>query len=148
MDKYICYANTKQFYRELINIVLISIEETGDCYCYCSEEIGTCGICALATFLVDPHEENKIEGCSPRKFVTKNRDNKEKLQIFADKIAVFFDKIQDERPDSLEFFEKEYSWSLKVYSTGENLYVDLDQSIENEILRYENDDFDEYGIYS
>ena len=149
MDKYIIYNNTKQLHRELTNILLISIEETGDSYCYCSEENGTCGICALGIFLTDPHEKNKIDGCSPRKFLVINRNNREKLELFAEKIVVFFDKIQEENCDSLGFFEKEYSWSLKVYSTGENLYVDLDQSIENEILRYENDDdADKFGIYS
>ena len=147
MDKYIIYNSTKQFYRELTNIVLISIEETGDCYCYCGEENGTCGICGLGIFLVDAHNQNKIEGLSARKFLVKNRENKEKLQIFADKIVVFFDKIQDERPESLEFFEKEYSRSLKVYSTGETLYLDLDSCIENEILHYDNETY-EYDFYS
>ena len=61
----------------------------------------------------------------------------------------FFDKIKKESEISLEFFKREYSWSLKVYSTGETLSVDLDESIDNEILRAENDNNDDnYGIYS
>ena len=61
----------------------------------------------------------------------------------------FFDKIEQESKISLEFFQREYSWSLKVYSTGETLTVDLQDSIDNEILRAENDDYDDdYGIYS
>ena len=147
MDKYIIYTNTKQFYRELTNIVLISIEETGDHYCYCGEENGCCGICELGIFLTDARNQNKIEGLSAREFLVKNRENKEKLQIFADKIVVFFDKIQDERPESLEFFEKESSWSLKVFSTGETLSCDLDSCIDNEILRYENETY-EHDFYS
>ena len=147
MDKYIIYNNTKQFFKELMNIVLISIEETGDYYCYCGEDNGTCGICALGIYLVDAHEQNKIEGFSAIKFLVINRENKEKLQVFADKIVVFFDKIQDEKPESLEFFEKEYRWSLKCYSTGETFSLDLDDCIDNEIFRYENDTY-EHGFYS
>ena len=147
MDKYIIYNDTKQFYRELTNIVLISIEETGDCYCYCGVEIGTCGICELGIFLTDPHDKNKFEGLHARKFHVKNRENREKLEVFAEKIVVFFDKIQDERPESLEFFEKEYRWSLKVYSTGETLSCDLDSCIDNEILRYDDDTY-EHDFYS
>ena len=94
MDKYIIYNDTKQFYRELTNIVLISIEETGDHYCYCGEENGTCGICDLAIFLTDANNQNKIEGLSARAFLVKNRENKEKLQIFADKIVVFLIKFK------------------------------------------------------
>ena len=147
MDKYIIYNDTKQFYKELTNIVLISIEETGDCYCYCGEENGTCGICELAIFLTDPHDQNKIEGLSARKFLVKNRENQEKLQVFADKIVVFFDKIQDEKPESLEFFEKEYRWSLKSYSTGETFTLTLDDCIDNEILRYDDETY-EHDFYS
>ena len=147
MDKYIIYNNTKQFFKELMNIVLISVEETGDCYCYCGEDNGTCGICALGIYLVDAHEQNKIEGFSAIKFLVINRENKEKLQVFADKIVAFFDKIQDEKPESLEFFEKEYRWSLKCYSTGETFSLDLDDCIDNEIFRYENDTY-EHGFYS
>ena len=94
MDKYIIYNDTKQFYRELTNIVLISIEETGDCYCYCGEENGTCGICALGIYLTNAQNQNKIEGLSPRKFLVKNRENKEKLQVFADEIVVFLIKFK------------------------------------------------------
>ena len=147
MDKYIIYNNTKQFFKELMNIVLISTEESGDYYCYCGEDNGTCGICALGIYLVDAHEQNKIEGFSAKKFLIINRKNKEKLQVFADKIVVFFDKIQDERPESLEFFEKEYSWSLKSYSTGETFSLTLDDCIDNEILHYDNDTY-ERDFYS
>ena len=139
MDKYIIYNNTKQFFKELMNIVLISVEETGDCYCYCGEDNGTCGICALGIYLVDAHEQNKIEGFSAIKFLVINRENKDKLQVFA--------KIQDEKPESLEFFEKEYRWSLKSYSTGETFSLSLDDCIDNEILRYDNDTY-EHDFYS
>ena len=148
MDKYITYNTTTELHRELTNILLLSIEENSYFYCYCGEENGECGICSLAIFLVDVNHENKIEGLSPRKFLAKNHNNREKLELFASKIVCFFDKMEKESKISLEFFKREYSWSLKVYSTGETLSVDLDDSIDNEILRAENDDIDNYGIYS
>ena len=149
MDKYITYNTTTELHRELTNILLLSIAEDSYFYCYCGEENGECGICSLAIFLVDVHHENKIEGLSPKKFLAKNHNNREKLELFASKIVCFFDKIKKESEISLEFFEREYSWSLKVYSTGETLSVDLDESIDNEILLAENnDDDDNYGIYS
>ena len=146
MDKYITYNTTTELHRELTNILLLSIEEDSYFYCYCGEENGECGICSLAIFLVDVHNQNKIDGLSPRKFLAKNHNNKEKLELFASKIFCFFDKIDKENKTSLEFFQRNYSWSLKVYSTGETLTVDLQDSIDNEILQAENDD--DYGIYS
>ena len=149
MDKYITYNSTTELHRELTNILLLSIEEDSYFYCYCGEENGECGICSLAIFLVDVNHQNEIEGLSPRKFLAKNHNNKEKLELFASKIVCFFDKIEKENKTSLEFFQKDYSWSLKVYSTGETLTVDLQDSIDNEILHAENDvDDDDYGIYS
>ena len=148
MDKYITYNSTSELHRELTNILLISVEDSGNFYCYCGEEFGTCGICGLAYFLLDPNHENKIEGQSPRTFLAKNYNNREKLEFLASKMAFYYDKIEKDNKESLEFYQKEYSWSLKVYSTGETLNVDLDESIENEILHAENGDVDEYGIYS
>lgn len=149
MDKYITYNTTIELHRELTNILLLSIEEDFYFYCYCGEKNGECGICSLAIFLVDQNHNNRIDGLSPRKFLAKNHNNKEKLKLFASKIVCFFDKMEKENKISLEFFKREYSWSLKVYSTGETLSVDLDDSINNEILRAESDDTDDnYGIYS
>ena len=148
MDKYITYNSTSELHRELTNILLISIEDNGSFYCYCGEEFGTCGICVLAYFLLDPNHQNQIDRHSPRKFLAKNHNNREKLEFLASKMFFYFDKIEKDNKESLEFYQKEYSWSLRDYSTGETLSVDLDESIENEILRAENDDVDEYGIYS
>ena len=149
MDKYITYNTTTELHRELTNILLLSIEEDFYFYCYCGEENGECGICSLANFLVDLHHQNKIEGLSPRKFLAINHNNKEKLELFASKIVCFFDKIEKENKISLEFFQKDYCWSLKDYSTGETSIVDLQNSVDNEILLAKNIvDDDNYGIYS
>ena len=146
MDKYINYNSTSELHRELTNILLLSIEETGNFYCYCGEEFGTCGICALAFFFTDPNHEHRIDGHSPRKFLAKNYNNREKLDFFASKVVSFFDKIERENKFALEFFWREYSWSLKVYSTGETLSIDLNQSIENELLNATDDHYED--IYS
>ena len=146
MDKYITYNSTSELHKELTNILLLSLENDVNFYCYCGEEFGTCGICALAYFLADPNHENKIENLTARKFLAKNYNKREKLELFASKIVVFFDNIKKDCEESLQFFQKDYSWSLKVYSTGETLSIDLNEAVENEILREQNDD--DYGFYS
>ena len=133
MDKYITYTNTTELHRELTNIVLLSIEEDFYFYCYCGEENGECGLCSLANFLVDLYHRNKIEGLPPRKFLAVNHNNKEKLEVFASKIVCFFDKIEKENKSSLEFFQKNYCWSLRDCSTGQTSYLELDDCVQNEI---------------
>ena len=56
------------------------------------------------------------------------------MEEFSLKILPFFEKIKKDNALSLDFFKKEYSWSLKDKSTGSTHYLDLDQVIENEIL--------------
>ena len=146
MDKYINYNSTSELHRELTNIFLLSIEESGNFYCYCGKEFGTCGICALAIFFTDPNHEHQIDGHPPRKFLAKNYNNREKLDFFASKVVDFFDKIEKENKVALEFFWKEYSWSLKVYSTGETLSINLDEAIENELINATDDHYED--IYS
>ena len=106
MEKYITYNTTTELHRELTNIVLLSIEEDSYFYCYCGEENGECGICSLAIFLVDPHHQNEIEGLSPRKFLAKNHNNREKLELFASKIRVFFWLNRARKQDILRVFSK------------------------------------------
>lgn len=148
MDKYITYNSTSEFHKELTNILLLVTDNDVNFYCYCGEEFGTCGLCALAFYLVDPNHENQIENQSPRNFLAKNYNKSEKLELFASKIVVFFDKIKKDNEGTLDFFKREYSWSLRVFSTGETLSVNLDDAVNNEILRGQNDVEDDYGIYS
>ena len=145
MNKYITYNTTTELHRQLTNILLISIEDCSNFYCYCGEEFGTCGICSLAIFLLDPNHQNRIDGESPRTFLAKNYNNREKLEFLASKMAFYFDKIEKDKKDSLEFFKKEYSWSLKVYSSGETLHIDLDQAIENELIDVQKEENDIYS---
>ena len=147
MDKYITYNSTSELHKELTNILLLSIEDNAGCYyCYCGEEFGTCGICSLSYFLLDPNQENLIEGIKPRKFLAKNYNKRDKLELIASKILVFLEKIEKENKECLDFLNKRYSWSLKVYSTGETLSTDLDEAVENEILDAQDYD-DKYNFY-
>ena len=146
MDKYITYNSTSELHRELTNILLLTVEDNEHFYCYCGEEFGTCGVCGLAIFLIDPNHENLLEGISPRKFLARNYNNKEKLNLFALKIVHFFEKIKKENKSSLEFFQRDYCWSLKVYSTGETLSINLDEAIENELIDMRDETYED--IYS
>ena len=135
MDKYINYNSTSELHKELTNILLLSIEDSGSIYyCYCGEEFGTCGLCQLTYFFADPYDENSMEGLVPRKFLAKTYNKRQKLEEFSLKILPFFEKIEKDNEPSLDFFKKEYSWSLKDRSTGNTLSLDLDQVVENEIL--------------
>ena len=40
---------------------------------------------------------------------------------------------------SVDYFRKDYSWSMKEKSTGRTLHVDLDKAVENEILSAKDD---------
>ena len=66
MDKYINYNSTSELHKELTNILLLSIEDSGSIYyCYCGKEFGTCGLCQLTYFFADPYDENSMEGLVP-----------------------------------------------------------------------------------
>lgn len=140
MNKYINYNGTIELHRELTNIMLLSIEDDGFFYCYCCEEIGDCGICSLAEFFLDPHEKNLMDGLPPRRFLAINYNNKDKLEEISLKVLPFFERIEKEHKISLEFYKKEYSWSLKDKSSSVTCHLELDDIIENEILRFEKEE--------
>ena len=140
MDKYITYDTTSHLHRELTNIVLLCVEDSASLYyCYCGEEFGTCGLCLLTEFLLDPHEENLMDGITPRKFLAKNYNKRERLDEFALRILPFFEKMEKDHDPSLDYFRKDYSWSMKEKSTGRTLHVDLNEAVENEILSAKDD---------
>ena len=140
MDKYITYDTASQLHRELTNIVLLCCEDSHSLYyCYCGEEFGTCGLCALTEFLMDPHEEHSMDGLTPRKFLAKNYNKRQRLEEFALKILPFFEKMDKDYDPSLDYFRKDYSWSMREKSTGKTLHIDLDEAVENEILSAQND---------
>ena len=53
-----------------------------------------------------------------KKFLQLNYANGEKLEEFADKIFPFFERMEYYDKSSLDFFNKEYEWVLKDYSTA------------------------------
>ena len=88
-------------------------------------------LCSLCELLFD--DNNLMDGLPPKKFLQLNYNNRLKLEEFADKILPFFKRIQLNDERALEFFYKEYSWSLKDFSSGETYAMSLDEIIENDI---------------
>ena len=140
MDKYITYNSTSELHRELTNILLLCLEDISSFYyCYCGEEFGDCGLCALIEFFADVEEKNEMEGLSPRKFLAKNYNKRLKLEEFSLKILPFFEKMEKDHDPSLDFLNKRYSWSCKDRANGTTHDLTLEEVIENEILDYSND---------
>lgn len=135
MDKYITYNSTSELHKELTNILLLCIEDasTYDWYCYCGEEFGDCDLCNLIVFLYDPEDKCKMDGLSPKKFLQYNYNNRSKLEEFSIKVLPFFDAMKKHHPKSLEFFEREYQWTSRDYSSGEFSLLTLKEVIESEI---------------
>ena len=135
MDKYITYNSTSELHKGLTNILLLCIEDasTYDWYCYCGEEFGDCDLYNLIVFLYDPEDKCKMDGVSPKKFLQYNYNNRSKLEKFSMKILPFFDAMKKNHPKSLEFFEREYWWTSRDYSSGEFSLLTLKEVIESEI---------------
>ena len=104
---------TSELHKELTNILLLTTEDSNFFYSYCVKAGRKCDLCDLCHFLSD--DNNLMEGLPPNKFLQLNYANREKLDDFADKIFLIFEHF-DKR--SLDFFNKEYEWVLKDYSTA------------------------------
>ena len=101
--------DTAKLHRELTNILLIATEESNYHYCYC-RQTNKCALCQLCTFLF-ASKDQKIDGLPAKKF-----DNvREKLEKFLNIISPFFEKMYSQDKRSVEFFDKEYVWSLRNY---------------------------------
>lgn len=74
-----------------------------------------------------------MDGLSPKKFLQYNYNNRSKLEEFSMKILPFFDAMKKNNPKSLEFFEREYQWTSRDYSSGEFSLLALKEVIESEI---------------
>ena len=133
MENYINYNSTSELHTELTNIVLLCIEDSNsDYYCYCNEEKGDCDLCNLIDFIYDIDDKNMMDGLSPRKFLQFNYNNRLKLDEFAEKILPFFEKMRFNNPESLNFFERRYTWSMRDFSEGTYHSLTLAEVIENE----------------
>ena len=119
MDKSIKYNSKSELHRELLNILLLATEDSND-FCFCDkfrEMKSKCGLCSLCEFLFD--ENNLMDGLSPKKFLQLNYNNRLKLEEFANKILPFFKRIQLNDARALDFFHRDYEWTLKDFSRGE-----------------------------
>ena len=134
MNKYFKeYEHSNNLHRELTNILLLATEESNFNYCYCdkfTDKRTKCGLCSLCHFLF--HNNNLIDGLPPKKFLQLNCDNRVKLDEFVIKISPFFDRMEREYERSLEFFDKEYSWSMKDYSSCTYHSMTLTEIIEDD----------------
>ena len=132
------YESTKDLHRELTNIFLLATEQSYYSYCYCDKltDKRECALCSLCHFLF--HNNNLMDGLPPEKFLQLNYDNRSKLDIFVSKISPFFDRMEHEDKSSLEFFDNEYSWSMRDYSSGIYHSLTLSEIIENDKVFLKN----------
>ena len=73
-----------------------------------------------------------MDGLQPRKFLQLNYDNRVKLDEFFIKISPFFETMELNDKRSLDFFNKEYVWSLKDYSSATYHSMTLTEIIESD----------------
>ena len=133
MDRYIKYDTTAELHKELTNIILLCLEEISSYfYCYCGEKFGDCDLCNLIEFLANTDDENLMDGLSPRKFLQKNYNNRDKLEEFSLKILPFFQKMEMNKEECLDFFKKRYHWSMKDRLHGTTHSLTFEEVIENE----------------
>ena len=133
MDRFIEYDTTAELHKELTNITLLRLEEISSYfYCYCGEEFGECDLCKLIEFLANIDDENLMDGVSPRKFLQVNYNNREKLEEFSLKILAFFQKMEMNNENCLDFFQKRYRRSMVNSFHKISYYLTLEEIIENE----------------
>lgn len=139
MDKYIKYDSTSELHTELTNILLLCLEDNStDYYCDCGEEKGDCELCKLIEFLAQIDDSNLIDGLRFREFLQVNYNNREKLEEFSVLILPFFQKMELNQKDALEFFQRsKYTWSTCHSETGIYHSLTLEEFIESdkELLR-------------
>lgn len=139
MDKYIKYDSTSELHTELTNILLLCLEDNStDYYCDCGEEKGDCELCKLIEFLAQIDDRNLIDGLRFREFLQVNFNNREKLEEFSVLILPFFQKMELNQKDALEFFQRsKYTWSTRDSEIGIYHSLTLEEFIESdkELLR-------------
>ena len=139
MDKYIKYDSTSELHTELTNIVLLCLEDTSSYfYCYCNEETGDCDLCKLIEFFANINDEDLIDGLPARKFLQFNYNNRSKSEEFSLIVLPFFQKIEMNHKETLDFFEKRYHWSIRDRNDGSYYSLTLEEVIENEKEFVEN----------
>ena len=134
-EDFLKFDSTSDLHKELTNIVLIATEESNCNYCFCISD-RKCALCDLCSYLF--HDNNHIDGLPPRKFLQKNYDNREKLEYFVDKIWPFFEKMHLLDKWSLDFFDKEYVWTMRNYREGTFSRLTLTEIIDDDKIFVKN----------
>ena len=83
-------------------------------------------------------QNKKIDGLPPKKFLQKFYNDRAKLEKFLNIISPFFEKIYSEDERSVEFFDKEYVWSLRNYKEGTYSTMTLDEIIDSDKIFVHN----------
>ena len=128
--------DTAKLHRELTNILLIATEESNYHYCYC-RQTNKCSLCQLCSFLYGTRDQ-KIDGLPPKKFLQKFYNDRVKLEKFLNIISPFFKKMYSEDECSVEFFDKEYVWSLRNYQEETYSTMTLDEIIDSDKIFVHN----------
>ena len=124
--------DTAKLHRELTNILLIATEESNYRYCYC-RQTNKCSLCQLCSFLYVRTDRSRfIEGLPPKKFLQKFYNDRVMLVKFFNLILPFFEKMYSQDKRSVDFFDKEYAWSLKNYQEGTYSTMTLDEIIDSD----------------
>ena len=123
------FESTSELHKELTNILLLATEDSNFFYCYCVKD-SECDFCALCHFLSD--DNNLMDGLPSRKFLQLNYTNRDKLDKFTNKIFPFFERMDQFDKRWLDFFNKEYEWCLKDYSTATYHTMTLTEIIESD----------------
>ena len=89
-----------------------------------------CDLCDLCHFLFD--NDNLMEGLPPKKFLQLNYADRQNLDDFANKMFPFFERMERSDKRSLDFFNREFEWCLKDYSTATYHTMTLTQIIESD----------------
>ena len=121
--------DTAKLHRELTNILLIATEESNYHYCYC-RQTNKCSLCQLCSFLYGTKDQ-KIDDLPPKTFLQKFYNDRVGLEKFLNIIWPFFEKMYPQDKRSVEFFDKEYSWSLRNCQEGTYSTMTLDEIIDS-----------------
>ena len=124
------FESTSELHKELTNILLLATEDSNFFYCYCEKGGRKCDLCDLCYFLFD--DNNLMEGLRPKKFLQLNYNKREKLEEFPDKIFPFLEEWNVTTNVPLIFFNKEYEWILKDYSTAAYHTLTLTEIIDSD----------------
>ena len=125
-----------KLHRELTNILLIATEESNYHYCYC-RQTNKCSLCQLCSFLYGTKDQ-KIDDLPPKKLLQKFYNDRVRLEKFLNIISAFFEEMYSQDKRLVEFFDKEYAWSLRNYQEGAYSTMTLDKIIDSDKIFVRN----------